>query len=437
MKDLEVSMISEETNGVSDWHLELLNDYASIVEDDEYLLQDPQHEPLTDQVNNIDECFPFEGQIFNSDYEAYEFYRLFARKNGFSIRRDHIYKSVKHESEMNPSGIYKREFVCHRGGIVKHRKTNEVDCQRNRKSSRCNCSAKMLVAISTIGVEEKWVVKYFNNDHNHELLDDKEVQFLPAYRSIPIVDQSRIMLLSKAGCSISLIMRVLELEKEICTGNLPFLEKDIRNFIQSQSGIGKESDASDVLKLCKSLKDIDDAFKYEFTIDESNKLEHIIWAFGDSIRAYEAFGDVVVFDTTYRINRYDMPLGIWVGVDNHGNTIFFGCVLLRDEKISSFTWALKTFLAFVKGKYPKTILTDQDPALKEAIAMELPNTKHAFCIWHIVAKLSSWFSFPLGSRYNDFKHEFHKVYHLECADDFEREWNLMVARTLRINKLVY
>jgi len=30
-------------------------------------------------------------------------------------------------------------------------------------------------------------------------------------------------------------------------------------------------------------------------------LEHIIWSFGDSIRAYEAFGDVVVFYTTYRI----------------------------------------------------------------------------------------------------------------------------------------
>jgi hypothetical protein len=39
-----------------------------------------------------------------------------------------------------------------------------------------------------------------------------------------------------------------------------------------------------------------------------------------------------------------MPLGIWVGVDNHGNSIFFGCVLLRDEKIPSFTWALKVNL---------------------------------------------------------------------------------------------
>ncbi|KAK2418835.1 protein FAR1-RELATED SEQUENCE [Trifolium repens] len=200
----------------------------------------------------------------------------------------------------------------------------------------------MLVINRTIGFKEKWVVNYFNNHHNHELLDDKEVQFLPAYRKISIVDQNRIHLLSKIGCPVSLIMRVLELEKGINTGNLPLLKKDIRNFIQSHSGIGH---ASNVLKLCKSLKGMDGAFKYDFTIDENNKLEHIIWVFGDSIRAYEAFEDVVVFYTTYRINRYDMPLEIWVGVDNHGNSIFFGCVLLRDEKIPSFTWALKVGVA--------------------------------------------------------------------------------------------
>jgi hypothetical protein len=97
-------------------------------------------------------------------------------------------------------------------------------------------------------------------------------------------DQSRILLFSKAGCSVSLIIRVVELEKGVDAGNLPFLEKDIRNFIQSQSGICTECDASNVLKLCKNLKDMDDAFEYECSIDENNNLEHIIWAFGDSIR---------------------------------------------------------------------------------------------------------------------------------------------------------
>ncbi|KAK7275372.1 hypothetical protein RIF29_16488 [Crotalaria pallida] len=97
-------------------------------------------------------------------------------------------------------------------------------------------------------------------------------------------------------------------------------------------------------------------------------------------------------------------------------------------QIASFTWALKSFLYFVKDKWPQTILTDQDLALKEAISMELPNTKHAFCIWHIVAKLPTWFSFLLGERFNEFKSEFFRLYNLECASDFEQQWKSMVDK---------
>ncbi|KAF1877523.1 hypothetical protein Lal_00040239 [Lupinus albus] len=196
-----------------------------------------------------------------------------------------------------------------------------------------------------------------------------------------------------------------EVAIRIEAGRLPYLEKDIRNFLQSQSSVGNDNDVSNVLKLCKNLKDIDDAFQYDFTMDESNKLEHIIWVFGDSVRAYEAFGDVVVFDTTYRINRYDMPLGLW---------------------ILSFRWALKSFLNFFKRKYPRTILTYQEHAIKEAISTELPNTKHAFCIWHIVSKFPIWFSFSLGPKYDDFKSEFYRLYNLESASDFEQQWKMMV-----------
>jgi len=37
-------------------------------------------------------------------------------------------------------------------------------------------------------------------------------------------------------------------------------------------------------------------------------------------------------------------------------------------------------------KPPKTIITDQDPWMTQAIAFEMPSTKHTFCIWHITAK---------------------------------------------------
>jgi hypothetical protein len=44
------------------------------------------------------------------------------------------------------------------------------------------------------------------------------------------------------------------------------------------------------------------------------------------------------------------------------------------------------------NKPPQSILTDQDPWITEPISKEFPSTKHAFCIWHITAKFSSWFS---------------------------------------------
>ncbi|RDX78884.1 putative protein FAR1-RELATED SEQUENCE 10, partial [Mucuna pruriens] len=121
-------------------------------------------------------------------------------KSGFSIRRDHIYKCSKSESKENPLGIYKREFVCHCVDNVKHCKVIESERQRNKKSSRCNYSAKMWFSKRRIGFEEQWIVACFNNSNNHEFFYDKEVQYLYAYHDIPIGDQNRILLWLKAGC---------------------------------------------------------------------------------------------------------------------------------------------------------------------------------------------------------------------------------------------
>ncbi|KAL6559558.1 hypothetical protein OROGR_004675 [Orobanche gracilis] len=55
-----------------------------------------------------------------------------------------------------------------------------------------------------------------------------------------------------------------------------------------------------------------------------------------------------------------MPFGIFVGVDNHGRTILFGCALIRNETMSTFQWLMNTFITLMK-KHPKTIITDQDP----------------------------------------------------------------------------
>ncbi|KAL2923380.1 Protein FAR1-RELATED SEQUENCE 3 [Bienertia sinuspersici] len=57
-----------------------------------------------------------------------------------------------------------------------------------------------------------------------------------------------------------------------------------------------------------------------------------------------------------------VPCAIFVGVDNHGKIILFGCALLRNEKTSTFKWLMKkeTFDTIMK-RPPTAIITDQDP----------------------------------------------------------------------------
>ncbi|KAK2642288.1 hypothetical protein Ddye_024051 [Dipteronia dyeriana] len=66
-------------------------------------------------------------------------------------------------------------------------------------------------------------------------------------------------------------------------------------------------------------------------------------------------------------------------MDNHGETISFGCVLLQDES-SQYSYGLY-----------------------------------------------SWFSPYLGSQYEEFEVEFDMLCHIEGVEDFEHQWNLLVA----------
>lgn len=294
---------------------------------------------------------PYVGMVFKSDVEAFEYYGSFARKNGFSIRKE--------RSRLSPQlGVYKRDFVCYRSGFAPPRKKQAVESQRERKSVRCGCDAKMYLSKEVVDGDSQWFVVQFSNVHNHELLEDDQVRLLPAYRKIQESDQERILLLSKAGFPINRIVKVLELEKGIQGGQLSFLERDVRNFIQNRKKVVQENDALltekrendtvDLLEACRASKEADPFFVYDVALDENDKVESVSWSFGDSIHAYNMFGDVVYFDSTYSSVVYGMILGAWLGIDNHGKILFFGCVLMQDGTPQSFSWSLQVnfFLAF-------------------------------------------------------------------------------------------
>ncbi|KAL4298242.1 hypothetical protein GQ457_12G026880 [Hibiscus cannabinus] len=372
-------------------------------------------------LETTNDAVPYIGQRFATHDAAYEFYSEYAKRCGFSIRR--------HRTEGKDGvgkGLTRRYFVCHRAGNAPVKTLNDSKPQRNRKSSRCGCQAYLRISKVTDLETVEWRVTGFLNHHNHELLEPNQVRFLPAYRTISDADKNQILMFAKTGISVQQMMRLMELEKCVEPGYLPFTEKDVRNLLQSIRKSDQEDESIDLLRMCRNNKEKDPNFKFEYTLDSNNRLDNIAWSYASSVQSYDSYGDAVVFDTTHGLTAFDMPPGVWVGVNNYGMPCFFGCVLLREENLRSFSWALKAFLGFMNGKAPQTILTDQNMCLKEAIAIEMPTTKHALCIWMIVAKFPSWFNAVLGECYNEWKAEFYRLYNLESIEDFELGWRDMV-----------
>ncbi|CAL2239846.1 unnamed protein product [Prunus armeniaca] len=80
----------------------------------------------------------------------------------------------------------------------------------------------------------------------------------------------------------------------------------------------------------------------------------------------------------------------WVmfsGVNNHRQTVLFGCIFLTTETTNSFVWLFEEFKKAMPGEPPKIIITHQDAAMSKAIAVTLSTTFHRYCIWHILNKI--------------------------------------------------
>ncbi|XP_024195706.1 protein FAR1-RELATED SEQUENCE 4-like [Rosa chinensis] len=89
---------------------------------------------------------------------------------------------------------------------------------------------------------------------------------------------------------------------------------------------------------------------------------------------------------------------------------------------------IKTFLEVHKQKKPKTIFTDQDPAMAKALAEVLLDTFHGLCSWHIMQNGIKHLGYLMkdGSFFlTDFAT---CMYEHEEEKEFEDAWNAMLCK---------
>ncbi|URE16957.1 FAR1 DNA-binding domain [Musa troglodytarum] len=354
---------------------------------------------------------------FESEEKAYEFYNKYAGHVGFSVRKSSSDKSSENVTRS-------RTFVCSRQGFRKDKK-GAREVKRPRPETRIGCPARMTIKITPSG---KYRVTEFIADHNHQPAPPSTTHMLRSQRITIELQAAEADLSDDSGTTPK---STNETAPRPIGGprNVMFLPSDYKNNLQSKRMKAMQmGDAGAVLKYLQSMQLDDPSFFYAIQVDEDDRLTNIFWADSKSIMDFNCFGDVVCLDMTYKINGYGRPLAPFLGVNHHKQTTIFGAALLYDESIDSFKWLFETFKIGMRGKQPKTILTDQSMAISGAVASVWPGTNHRHCVWHVyqnaVRNLNHVFQ---GSK--TFSKDFSK-----CIYDYEEEEEFMLAWRAMLDK---
>lgn len=72
----------------------------------------------------------------------------------------------------------------------------------------------------------------------------------------------------------------------------------------------------------------------------------------------EKFFDVLLVDSTYKRNRFNMPVVNILGLNNFGRNILLGFCLIDEETTEAYTWVFKHLKKIWKNE-PKCFITDE------------------------------------------------------------------------------
>ncbi|KAL8471176.1 hypothetical protein ACS0TY_028125 [Phlomoides rotata] len=353
------------------------------------------------------------GMGFDSEDLAYEFYNAYAGRVGFSVRKDYVNRSKI------DGAVASRRYTCFREGYRQNDKRGSK-VKRPRKETRVGCMAQLVISRQPDG---RYRVTHFEEHHNHDLVPACKVRMLRS--------QKRSNLSVELSTSGSTEMPPKSLAELLLTG-VGVQDDYLYDPIDHEMSLTfkrvwgmKQEEADNFYQYFQSKKSKDPSFIYAVQLDVLEEMTNFFWADEKMLVDYGDFGDTVCFDTTYRLNKDWRPLVLFFGINNHKQMLVFGVGLLYDDTAQSFKWLFRTFIKAMSGKTPKTLLSDKDAVISEAISSEFPETHHKLCTWHVCQNALKHLSQVVASS-DSFSSDLCDCFLNPDEEEFVNSWKLML-----------
>ncbi|PWA89226.1 hypothetical protein CTI12_AA112760 [Artemisia annua] len=348
---------------------------------------------------------PEEPIEFDSNDLAYEYYKEYAKSVGFGTAK------LSSRRSRSSKEFIDAKFSCIRYG----NKQQSNDAINPRPSPKIGCKASMHVKRKSDG---KWYIHSFVKEHNHELIPSQSHFFRSHRGSDP----------HKADAKARRKTILASMSKQYgvyqCNG--------LDNFIRNQNDRGRsltleEGDAQ-LLEHFVTMQEENPKFFYAVDLNEEHQLRTVFWVDAKGIDDYTNFSDVVSFDTTYFMNKYKIPLVLFIGVNQHCHPTLLGCALIADETFFTFVWLFQTWYLAMGSRAPNVILSDQGNYLEAAIASVFPDTRHCYCLWYVLEKFSSQLDY-MNPWHDTFIAKFDKCIHKSWTEEqFDKRWMKLVNK---------
>ncbi|KAH1254730.1 Protein FAR1-RELATED SEQUENCE 5 [Glycine max] len=289
--------------------------YSTMSEEIDMDFQDEQDYGVNEGHVDCSDAFNT-SQVFATREDALQWARTVAHENGF------VAVIMRYDTYTGSRG--RTSFVligCERSGKYKCRKKEFV--RRDTGTRKCGCPFKIHGKLVHGG--EGWMVKLICEIHNHELA--KTLVGLPYAGRLTDDEKNIIVDMTKSNVKPrNILLTLKEHNANSCT--------TIKQIYNARSGYrssirGDDTEMQHLMRLLER-----DQYIHWHRLKDQDVVRDLFWCHPDAVKLCNACHLVFLIDSTYKTNRYRLPLLDFVGVTPTGMTFSAGFAYLEDRDLA-------------------------------------------------------------------------------------------------------